>query len=57
MSFVVTEKCVNCGKCVDSCPAGAIEIANNVAVINADECIECGLCAADCDVEAIVEKN
>jgi Fe-S-cluster-containing hydrogenase component 2 len=46
------EKCIGCGQCVDICPAEAIKVDNDIAVVS-DECIECGACADECPTEAI----
>ncbi len=47
------EKCDGCGICVEECPAGAIKIENNKAVINEALCKGCGACGALCPTEAI----
>jgi len=46
------EKCTGCGQCVDICPAEAITLDNDIAVVS-DECIECGACADECPTGAI----
>ena len=40
---VDVKKCTGCGTCVDICPAQAIKIEKEKAVIN-DDCVECGVC-------------
>lgn len=40
--------CISCGICVRNCPAEAIEIKDNLAVIDFNKCIDCGLCAEKC---------
>ncbi len=47
------EKCVGCGACKDTCPAGAISEADGKCVIDAATCVDCGACAGNCPVEAI----
>lgn len=50
---IKAEDCVGCGACVDTCPAGALEInADNVAEVN-DSCVECGACVDTCPASAI----
>ena len=40
--------CIGCGACKKQCDEGAIEIVNNVAVIDYAKCTGCGKCAAKC---------
>lgn len=40
--------CIGCGVCKKQCEAGAIEIVNNLAVIDYEKCTGCGKCAAKC---------
>ena len=48
------ENCVGCRACVDTCPAGALDVnADNIAEVNADECVDCGACVDSCPSEAI----
>ena len=47
------DTCAGCGACVDSCPVGAITIADDKAVIDEGTCIECGACVGSCPCEAI----
>jgi len=59
MLKVNEELCIGCGICVESCPFGAIEIDNGVAVIG-ENCNLCGACVETCDVEALtldIEKT
>lgn len=41
-------KCISCGECVSSCPAGAHKIAKNGHLYNRDLCVACGKCAENC---------
>ena len=43
--------CQNCGKCVSSCPVGAIP-ANDPKETNAEKCITCMACVAVCPMQA-----
>jgi len=38
--------CIGCRLCEKSCPAGAITVTDNHAVIDYDKCTSCGACAA-----------
>ena len=48
-------ECTGCEECVDNCPAEAISMSGNVAVIDAGGCTECGECVEVCPAEAITE--
>lgn len=56
MAYTITDKCVQCGKCMDECPASAISLIDGKYVIDPDACASCGLCAGVCEVEAPVEE-
>lgn len=45
--------CIGCRKCVKVCPAQAVQVVNNVAVIDYDKCENCGLCAENCTTKCI----
>lgn len=55
MAYVITDECLSCGACAESCPAEAISEAADKFVIDPDLCMSCGACAEDCPAEAIVE--
>lgn len=54
MAHVITDACIACGACEDTCPVGAISLdeAKGIYVIS-DECVDCGACTDGCPVEAI----
>lgn len=45
--------CIGCGKCARSCPESAIEVVDNLAVINKEKCTGCGTCVEGCPVKCI----
>lgn len=51
--FLVDKNCVGCAACCRVCPADAITISNNRAVIDPDRCIGCASCIAACKSDAI----
>ncbi|CAB9495199.1 ferredoxin FdxA [Alteromonas macleodii] len=59
MTFVVTDKCINCKHtaCVDICPADAFREGSNFLVIDPEECVDCGLCVPECPEEAIFAES
>ena len=52
MARKVTDACLRCGACTDSCPIGAITV-EGVATIDAGACIDCGACEGTCPTGAI----
>lgn len=47
------DDCTACGLCVDECPAEAISMEEEVAVVDANTCTDCELCVDVCPSEAI----
>ncbi|WP_337906842.1 DUF362 domain-containing protein [Pelovirga terrestris] len=54
MVLKITEDCIGCGTCVDTCPVGAIVESGEIFTIT-DDCNECGVCVDSCPVNAIVK--
>lgn len=73
IAVVDKEKCVACGKCIEECPNGLIELVPYdakwaVSCSNKDKgpkvmavcdtgCISCGLCEKNCNFDAITIEN
>jgi Pyruvate/2-oxoacid:ferredoxin oxidoreductase delta subunit len=47
------ELCLLCENCVEVCPFGAIQMADQSIVIDVSECMGCGVCIDKCDAEAL----
>ena len=45
---VCTDGCIGCSMCAKACPKEAINMVDNLAVIDYDKCIGCGICAQKC---------
>ena len=45
--------CIGCGICVRRCPFQAIELQDNLAVIDPGKCTNCGECVEVCSTRAI----
>lgn len=47
------DSCTGCGACIDECPAAAIELKDDLAVVDEAECLDCGACEDACPSGAI----
>lgn len=56
MAYKISDQCISCGACADTCPCGAISEGDNQFVIDPEACVSCGACAEGCPVEAISEE-
>lgn len=52
MAFKISDDCIACGVCTDSCPVEAISERDGKYIIDAETCIDCGSCADVCPVGA-----
>ena len=50
--------CVQCGKCAEACPEGAItQNAKGVYMINKKKCVHCGKCVEVCPMGVMVKVS
>lgn len=47
--------CIACKKCVNTCPVKAINVSDNLAMIDYTKCIVCGKCVDVCPTKAIMK--
>ena len=52
MARVISNACVSCGTCADTCPVSAISQGDGQYVVEAGTSIECGACEGACHVGA-----
>jgi ferredoxin len=45
-------RCVGCGKCIETCQFGALQMVDGRAEVNADLCMGCGVCVSRCEHDA-----
>jgi len=53
LAHKISDECINCGACDDSCPVNAISEQSGKRAIDGDTCIDCGACVDTCPVNAI----
>ncbi len=56
--YVISDGCVACGTCLDSCPNEAISMDDALGryVIDGGKCVDCGTCADNCPMSCISQE-
>ena len=57
LAQVDEEKCTGCKLCEKVCPAGAVKMAANLALIDSDRCIDCQRCIDRCNRENAISRE
>jgi len=50
---IISEKCTGCGACVETCPNGALQLVDGLAVLEQAACTQCQACIDACPEDAI----
>ena len=53
MPWINSSTCTGCGICEQNCPANAIEVHEQKAVLNQEVCIHCGICHSVCPQDTV----
>ena len=56
--YVISDSCVACGTCSDTCPNEAISMDDGLGryVIDGGKCVDCGSCADACPMSCISQE-
>lgn len=55
MAYIITDECLACGTCLESCPVNAIQ-EGEIYLIDEEICEQCGICMDSCPAGAIINE-
>ena len=55
--YVITKRCIGCGKCGDVCPQSCMDFRTTPAILIQEHCLHCGNCLSVCPQKAIVKEG
>jgi uncharacterized Fe-S center protein len=53
---LMSERCIGCGECIQSCPVSAMYLKNEKSTINYEKCIACNNCLLTCP-ESLIDLD
>lgn len=56
MAHTISDDCVKCGACKETCPVQAISEGETKLVVDEGLCVDCGACEGVCPTSAIQPK-
>lgn len=58
VGYFITDKCIDCGKCLDACPQSCIDKGfPKPYTIRQSNCLHCGNCAVNCPAKAVERRS
>lgn len=54
--YIITDKCIGCGKCLSVCPQSCIDVTKQPARILQEHCLHCGNCYDVCPMSAVERR-
>jgi len=52
-----SDRCINCGKCLETCPQKCHSLLNDCHAFYKDSCTGCGMCTKTCYANALVQSG
>lgn len=54
---IIKENCIGCGVCVPACPQEALDLVDDMVVVDPDKCDDCGDCIDVCPTDALALES